>query len=59
MPDRDPRYRADLRARAARMYRDGSTLEEIAQALGVNKARAYILALEGGAKMRDRGPADD
>lgn len=58
MPDRDPRFRADLRSRAARMYRDGKTLDEIAEALGVNKARAYILALEGGAKMRERGPAD-
>lgn len=53
---RDPRFKSLLRQRAARLYREGKTLEQIANALGVAKGRAYILALEGGAPMRRRGP---
>lgn len=56
MADRDPRYKAQLRKRAATLYRDGKDLQQIADALGVSKGRAYILALQGGAKMRPRGP---
>lgn len=57
MAQRDPRYKAELRKRAASMYRSGKDLEQIARLLGVSKGRAYILALEGGAKMRPRGPS--
>lgn len=53
---RDPRFKAQLRARAANMYRSGKDLQEIADALSVSKGRAYILVLQGGAKMRPRGP---
>lgn len=55
---RDPRFKSLLRRRAARMYREGRTLAEIAEALNLSKGRAYILALEGGAPMRSRGPKD-
>lgn len=58
MAERDPRFKQALRARAAKMYREGKTLDEIAAELNVSKGRAYILALEGGAKMRPRGPSD-
>jgi transposase-like protein len=54
---RDPRYKAELRKRAASMYRSGKTIAQIARLLGVNTARAYILCVEGGAKMRHRGPS--
>lgn len=53
---RDPRFKSLLRRRAARMYRQGRSLQEIADALGLSKGRAYILAMEGGAPMRPRGP---
>lgn len=56
MADRDPRYKEALRARAARLYRQGHDVGEVARMLGVSKARAYVLCLEGGAKMRSRGP---
>jgi len=56
MAGRDPRYKAALRARAASLYRGGRDLDQIARLLGVSKGRAYILALEGGASMRPRGP---
>lgn len=54
--ERDPRYKAALRKRAASLYRSGKDLDQIARLLGVSKGRAYILCLEGGAKMRPRGP---
>lgn len=57
MAARDPRFKTELRQRAARMYRGGKDVDEVADAIGVSKARAYILILEGGAKMRRRGPA--
>jgi hypothetical protein len=53
---RDPRYKASLRRRAAALYKSGHDLDAIARMLGVSKGRAYILCLEGGAKMRPRGP---
>jgi len=56
MAERDPRFKEELRARAARLYRNGKDLDEVAEILGVSKARAYVLCLEGGAKMRSRGP---
>lgn len=56
MADRDPRYKASLRQRAAALYRKGHDVGQIGRMLGVSKGRAYILCLEGGAKMRPRGP---
>lgn len=56
MADRDPRYKAELRKRAARLYGEGKDLGQIARLLGISKGRAYVLALEGGATMRPRGP---
>ena len=53
---RDPRFKAELRQRAARLYRTGKDIREVAKILGVSPARAYILCLEGGARMRSRGP---
>jgi transposase len=57
MADRDPRFKSALRRRAAKLYRGGKDVREVADALGVSPARAYILILEGGAKMRGRGPS--
>ena len=37
------------------MYDEGFEIRQIAAELGVSPARAYVLALEGGAKMRPRG----
>ena len=53
---RDPRFKRTLRQRAARLYNGGASVEDVAQTLGVSKGRAYILILEGGAKLRRRGP---
>lgn len=55
---RDPRFKSELRAKAARLYRGGKDIRDVAKILGVSSARAYILCLEGGAKMRSRGPSD-
>lgn len=53
---KDPRYKGELRTRAASLYGEGKDLEQIARLLGISKGRAYVLALEGGATMRPRGP---
>lgn len=55
--DRDPRFKAALRAKVRRMYEDEKlTIQEIARRLDLSPGRVYILALEGSADMRPRGP---
>lgn len=52
----DPRYKDELRTRAAKLYRQGLTVEQIAEQLRVSKGRAYIYLLDSGIKLRPRGP---
>ena len=53
---RDPRFDAEQRRRARRLYEGGASVQEIADELGISKGRAYVLVLESGAKLRPRGP---
>ena len=48
---RDPRFKRNLRQRAARLYNGGASVEDVAQTLCVSKGRAYTLILEGGAQL--------
>lgn len=56
--ERDPRYKAALRAKVRRLYEvEKLTIYEIARRLDLSPGRVYILAVEGGADMRPRGPS--
>lgn len=56
MADRDPRFKAALRRRARKLYEGGANVQEVADKLGISKARAYVLLTESGADLRPRGP---
>lgn len=52
---RDPRFDADKRERAKELYESGSTVREVADAVGVSVSRAWTLLKEAGAEMRAAG----
>lgn len=52
---RDPRYDEDKRTRARALYDEGSSVREVAEALGVSSTRAWTLLQEAGADMREQG----
>lgn len=55
MMERDPRYRGDLREKAAELYRDGLSTDEVAAKMDLSRTRITQLLRESGVKMRRRG----
>ena len=53
--EHDPRWDGAKRALAAELYDSGKSVREVAAVLGVSPRRAWELAREGGATMRDAG----
>lgn len=52
---RDPRYDGGRRKRAAKLYRSGMSLDEVAAEMKVGRTRVTQLLKESGVKLRPRG----
>lgn len=52
---RDPRYRADLREQAAKLYRSGLSAAEVAAKMGLSRTRIMQLLDDSGVKRRGPG----
>lgn len=47
-PERDPRYRPELRERAVRLYRELHSIRRVGAAMGVSSRRAWDLLVDAG-----------